>query len=93
MKQFLVSLIGVMLLGSLVSAAGLIDIAYSPYTISNAESYIVVSNLTTLTNQIAILILYSNVTLDLNGHTLYGAGTAGTTGNGFMHSVPAITSS
>ncbi|MFB3896419.1 MAG: hypothetical protein ACE14V_08970 [bacterium] len=63
--------------------AGLRYISSAPYIISQPGSYILLSNLTTVTNQTAITILCSNVTLDLNGNTLYGAGTtSGSTGYG-----------
>lgn len=66
-----------------VFATGVIDIAYSPYTISNPGSYLVVKDLTTAINLDCIDIAASDVTIDLNGHTLYGAGsTTGSTGSG-----------
>ena len=69
-------------------AIGQINIAYSPYTISQPGSYIVVKDLTTAINLNCITITTSNVTLDLNGHTLYGYGTtqftSGTYGTGIM---------
>lgn len=75
-------LISISLLGS-AFGAGQIDIAYSPYTINNPGSYIVVKDLTTAQNLNCITINTSNVSIDLNGHTLYGAGTTiGSTGYG-----------
>jgi hypothetical protein len=69
-------------------AIGQINIAYSPYTISSPGSYIVVKDLTTAINLNCITITTSNVTLDLNGHTLYGYGTtqfySGTYGTGIL---------
>jgi hypothetical protein len=65
------------------AAAGLTNISYSPYTISQPGSYIVVADLHTPQNVNCITIATSDVTLDLNGHTLYGAGTtAGSWGYG-----------
>ena len=64
------------LLTTTAFADGQIDIAYSPYTISKPGAYIVVTNLTTAQNLNCITIATSDVTIDLNGHTLYGAGTA-----------------
>ena len=62
---------------------GEIDISYAGYTISQPGSYIVVDDLHAATDQNAITIETSNVSIDLNGHTLYGAGTTvGTSGNG-----------
>ena len=62
---------------------GLIDISYAGYTISQPGAYIVVADLHAATDQNGITIETSNVSIDLNGHTLYGAGTtAGSTGNG-----------
>jgi len=70
-----------LILAGFVFAAGQIDIAYSPYTITQPGSYIVVNDLTTAPNLDCIDITTSNVTLDLNGHTLYGAGsTTGSSG-------------
>ena len=64
-------------------AVGQINIAYSPYTISQPGSYIVVKDLTTAQDLDCIDINTSDVSIDLNGHTLYGAGTtAGSSGNG-----------
>jgi hypothetical protein len=76
MKNLIVFVfVTVSLIGS-VFAAGQIDIAYSPYTISKPGSYIVVKDLTTAQNLDCIDINTSNVTIDLNGHTLYGSGTS-----------------
>lgn len=76
MKLSFVVISLVILLVTFVYADGQIDISYSPYTISHSGSYIVVCDITTQQSQNAITILSNNVTLDLNGHTLYGAGTA-----------------
>lgn len=65
-----------------VFATGVIDIAYSPFTINNPGSYIVVKDLTTALNLDCIDINTSNVTIDLNGHSLFGAGSTGNTSNG-----------
>lgn len=75
MKFNIVILLYVVLLSSAFTT-GLIDISYSPYTISQPGSYIVVCDLTTGQNLHCITIETSFVTIDLNGHTLYGAGTA-----------------
>ncbi len=75
-------LFSTIILAGTVFASGQIDIAYSPYTISKPGSYIVVKDLTTAQNQNCITISTSNITIDLNGHTLYGAGTAGSSGSG-----------
>ena len=85
MKRFLsLLLLSIILTGS-VGAVGQIDIAYSPYTISQPGSYIVVKDLKVGPDMRCILIDTSNVTLDLNGHTLYGGGTtAGTFGTGIV---------
>lgn len=69
------SLLSLLFCGS-VFAAGQIDIAYSPYTITNPGSYIVVKDLTTAQNLDCIDIITPNVTLDLNGHSLYGSGSS-----------------
>ncbi|MDI6782930.1 MAG: right-handed parallel beta-helix repeat-containing protein [bacterium] len=67
---------GLLILVSVAFAGeGVIDIAYSPFTISQSGSYIVVKDLTTAQDLNAITVNTSNVTIDLNGHTLYGAGT------------------
>jgi parallel beta-helix repeat protein len=71
MKLSLLMLLCLLLVGSAISA-GLIDISSAPYTISQPGSYIVVADLTTMQNVNAITIETSNVTIDLNGHTLYG---------------------
>ncbi len=77
-----------LILAESVFAIGQINIAYSPYTISRPGSYIVVADLTTAINQNCITITTCNVTLDLNGHTLYGFGTTfsntGTYGSGIL---------
>ncbi len=74
-----------LLLAGTVYGTGQIDIAYSPYTINNPGSYIVVKDLTTPQNLNGITISTSNITIDLNGHTLYGAGsTTGSSGNGIV---------
>lgn len=79
----LVFLFSTILLAGTVFASGVIDIAYSPYTISQPGSYLVVKNLTTAQNLNCITINASDVAIDLNGHTLYGPGTtAGSFGNG-----------
>ncbi len=71
------------ILSGMVYAVGQIDIAYTPYTISTPGSYIVVKDLTTSQNYDCIDIATSNVTIDLNGHTLYGGGTSsGSNGSG-----------
>ncbi|MDI6782931.1 MAG: right-handed parallel beta-helix repeat-containing protein [bacterium] len=77
---------GLLILVSVAFAGeGVIDIAYSPYTISQSGSYIVVKDLTTPIDTNCITINASNVTIDLNGHTLYGAGTAvGASGKGIV---------
>jgi parallel beta-helix repeat protein len=82
MKLSLSMLFCLLLVGSAISA-GLIDISYSPYTISQPGSYILVADLHTPQDLDCITIATSNVTIDLNGHTLFGAGTAvGTNGGG-----------
>ncbi len=82
MKMIILVLVSVML-ASVVYADGQINIAYTPYTISTPGSYIVVKNLTTAQNLNAITINTSDVFIDLNGHTLYGAGsTTGSSGDG-----------
>lgn len=75
MKSSLLAVCLGILLVSLIYADGQIDIAYSNYTISQPGSYVVVCDLTTGQNFNCITINTSNVTIDLNGHTLYGAGT------------------
>lgn len=79
-------LFSVIILTGTVFASGVIDIAYSPYTINNGGSYIVVKDLTTAQNLNCITINTSNVTIDLNGHTLYGPGTTAGTGGDGIHS-------
>ena len=74
MKSGLSFLVISILFSTSVFAAGQIQIAYSPYTISQPGSYIVVSDLTVAANANCITIETSDVTLDLNGHTLSGAG-------------------
>src|SRR5277367_6834598 len=95
--KILAILFSTILLTGTVFATGQIDIAYSPYTISNPGSYIVVKDLTTAINLNCITITTSNVTLDLNGHTLYGFGTtfsfSGTYGTGIMATTVAIVAS
>ena len=59
---------------SLAFGVGQIDIAYSPYTISNSGSYIVVKDLNTNVSLNGITIQANNVFLDLNGHSLTGTG-------------------
>ncbi len=82
MKTIILLIVSSLLL-SLVYGTGQIDIAYSPYTISQPGSYIVVKNLTVGPDLNCITINTSDVSIDLNGHTLYGAGTTtGSTGNG-----------
>ncbi len=84
MKRIIL-IIFIVMLASMVYADGQINIAYSPYTISNPGSYIVVKDLTTPQDLNGITIMASNVTIDLNGHTLYGAGTtAGSSGSGIF---------
>ncbi|MBN1478330.1 right-handed parallel beta-helix repeat-containing protein, partial [Candidatus Sumerlaeota bacterium] len=63
---------------------GQIDIASLPYTITEPGSYVVVANLTlTDLDTDGITIDADDVTVDLNGHTLTGPGSAaGTSGNG-----------
>ncbi len=66
---------------------GQIDIATLPFTISEPGSYVVVADLRMGTPDVSgIVILGTNdVTLDLNGHTLAGAGQdAGTYGSGIF---------
>ena len=71
------------MVGILYAGEGQIDIAYSPFTISQSGSYIVVKDLSTDTNLNCITVNSDNVSIDLNGHTLYGAGTtAGYMGDG-----------
>lgn len=83
MKSSLLVVCLLVLLISLVYAEGQIDIANAPYTISKSGSYIVVKDLTTPQDVNCITILCSDVTIDLNGHALYGAGTTvGTQGHG-----------
>lgn len=79
--KILAFLFSTIVLAGTVFASGVIDIAYSPYTINQPGSYLIVKNLTTA-NGNGIAINASNVTIDLNGHTLYGLGTAGPGGNG-----------
>jgi parallel beta-helix repeat protein len=87
--KFSISMMLCLLLASSVISAGLIDISYSPYTISHPGSYIVVCDLTTGQDLTCITIETSNVTIDLNGHTLYGAGsTVGTPGYGIYGTTP-----
>jgi hypothetical protein len=89
MKKISLVIASVML-ASMGYADGQINIAYTPYTISTPGSYIVVHDLTTGQNLNAISINTSNVTIDLNGHTLYGAGSAvGTSGTGILDIVAA----
>src|SRR5208283_2723366 len=85
MKTIILVMFSVML-ASMVYADGQINIAYSPYTISIPGSYIVVKNLTTAINLNAITINTSDVTIDLNGHTLYGPGTTAGSGGDGIHS-------
>lgn len=81
--KFSISIFLCLLFVSSAFSAGLVDISYSGITITQPGSYIVVDNLTTAQNMNAITIICSDVTIDLNGHTLYGAGTAvGTAGTG-----------
>ncbi len=80
--KILAFLFSTIILSGTVFASGVIDIAYSPYTISKPGSYLVVKDLTTARNLDCIDINTSNVIIDLNGHTLYGAGTVGTSGTG-----------
>jgi parallel beta-helix repeat protein len=82
MKSSLIILSLVVLLVTLVYADGQIDISYSPYTISRPGSYIVVCDLTTAQDFNCITIATSNVTIDLNGHTLFGPGTTAGAGSG-----------
>jgi parallel beta-helix repeat protein len=82
MKKLIVLVLVTISLISSVFAAGQIDIAYSPYTINNPGSYIVVKDLTTALNLDGIDINTSNVTIDLNGHTLYGGVTSAGAGTG-----------
>ena len=83
----LVMLIAILATEGISFADGQIDIATVPYVISQPGSYILVKDLTATSNQTALSISTSNVTLDLNGHTLYGAGsTTGTTGYGILAS-------
>jgi parallel beta-helix repeat protein len=87
MKYLFIVCSSIFIFGTTVFAAGLIDISYSPYTISQSGSYIVVADLHTPQNVNCITIATSDVTIDLNGHTLYGAGTtAGSTGCGIYAS-------
>lgn len=82
MKTTIMTLL-LLLFVSFAFSAGLIDISYSPYTISQPGSYLVVADLTTGQDLNCITIETSDVTIDLNGHTLYGAGTTiGSTGDG-----------
>jgi hypothetical protein len=74
MKLYL-TLFASLLLVSLGFSAGLTDISYSGITISQPGSYIVVADLISPQNITCITIATSNVTIDLNGHTLYGPGT------------------
>jgi parallel beta-helix repeat protein len=73
-----------MLLASpIVFGAGVVDISYSPFTITRSGSYLVVDDIQVAQDQYGIYIRCSNVSIDLNGHTLYGAGTAtGSSGTG-----------
>ncbi len=73
MKTIILMIVSVML-ASMVYADGQINIAYSPYTINQPGSYIVVKDLTATTNIPTISINTSDVTIDLNGHNIYGAG-------------------
>jgi len=77
-------LLSAIYLVSLWAGDGQIDIATLPYTINQSGSYIVTNNLTLLTQDTyGITIVVDNVTIDLNGHTLTGAGKAvGATGSG-----------
>src|SRR5271155_889756 len=89
--KFLAFLFSSIVLTGTVFASGVIDIAYSPYTITNPGSYIVVKDLTTAQNLDGIDINTSNVTIDLNGHTLYGPGTtASSFGNGIYSYVNGV---
>ncbi len=71
MKTIILMIVSVML-ASMVYADGQINIAYSPYTINQPGSYIVVCNITAGSTNPTITINTSDVTIDLNGHTLYG---------------------
>lgn len=83
MKYLLIVCSSIFILGTTVFPAGLIDISYSPYTISQPGSYIVVADLHTPQDMNCITIATSDVTIDLNGHSLYGAGSSmGTNGCG-----------
>ena len=73
--KLVLGLLMCLVLSSYVFAVGQMDIAYSPCTISQPGSYIVVKDLHVPQDKIGITISTSNVTLDLNGHTIYGAGT------------------
>ena len=55
-------------------------ISTAPFTISAPGSYYVTTNLTAGVNQSGILVAADNVTIDLNGFTLFGGG--GTVGEG-----------
>lgn len=83
-NTILVLLIIILGMGMVYAGDGQIDIATLPYIINQPGSYVVVKNLelfTTGTHGITISV--SNVTLDLNGHTLIGPGkAAGTSGSG-----------
>ena len=69
--------IAITLLSTVMAFAdGQIDISYAGYTISQPGSYVVVKDLHATTNQNAITVSTCDVTVDLNGHVLYGAGTA-----------------
>lgn len=96
MKILLSFLIALLIVES-ACAIGQINIAYSPYTISRPGSYIVVADLTTAINLNCITITTSNVSLDLNGHTLYGFGTthfySGTYGSGILATTAVIVQS
>jgi hypothetical protein len=86
MKSLLITISLIMLISSsVVFGAGLIDISYAPYKITRPGSYILVSDLTTISNQTAIAISTSNVSIDLNGHTIFGPGiNIGTVGMGIV---------
>ncbi len=73
MKKIILIIVS-MMLASMVYADGQINIAYTPYTISTPGSYIVVKDLTAGTTNPTITINTSDVTIDLNGHNIYGAG-------------------
>ena len=74
-------------LTSLGWSVGQTDIAYVPYTISTPGSYIMVKDLYAAPNINAITIATSDISIDLNGHTLYGAGTTAASGYGIYGSL------